>query len=228
MFKNILFKYSYTWLNSGIFLRPPWWDPKHQPAFRPLSQGRRNATRNATMAHTCNPWMTKFIDAPHFWERKMQWSCHCRMADRSHLWWLCWKTTLDKPPEKVGDESQPPKNCSVAKSTRRHTFGCFLCQMQNWISMSELHGYGLHMGVGWAAESLAPGHLEVPQAHRAMTVPLPEEESNSHALFKTHDCSIARSKIEQPCAHYLKHTVLTPHRKKMKKIQKSPNLTPHL
>ena len=29
-------------------------------------------------------------------------------------------------PEKVGDESQPPNNCSVAKSTRRHTFVCFL------------------------------------------------------------------------------------------------------
>ena len=54
------------------------------------------------------------------------------------------------------------------------------CQKQNWISMSELHGYGLHMGAGWAAESLAQGHLKVPQAH-------------------SHDCSIARSTIEQPC-----------------------------
>ena len=34
------------------------------------------------------------------------------------------------------------------------------CQKQNWISMSELHGYGLHMGAGWAAESLAQGHLK--------------------------------------------------------------------
>ena len=102
-------------------------------------------------------------------------------------------------PEKVGDESQPPNNCSVAKSTRRHTFDCFLytraaacitsrarfvvrppCQKQNWISMSELHSYGLHMGADWAAESLAHGHLKVPRAHRAMIVPLPEAELNSH------------------------------------------------
>ena len=43
---------------------------------------------------------------------------------------------------------------------------------------------GLHLGAGWAAESLAQGHLKVPQAHRAMTamtVPLPEAELNSHA-----------------------------------------------
>ena len=45
--------------------------------------------------------------------------------------------------------------------------------------MSELHGYGLHMGAVLAAESLAQGHLKVRQAHRAMTVPLPEAELNS-------------------------------------------------
>ena len=52
------------------------------------------------------------------------------------------------------------------------------------MSMSELHGYGLHMGAGWAAKSLAQGHLKVPQAHRAMTVPLPEAELNSHATIE--------------------------------------------
>ena len=45
----------------------------------------------------------------------------------------------------------------------------------------ELHGYRLHMGAGWAAESLAPRALEgTPGA-------------------QSHDCSIARSRIEQPC-----------------------------
>ena len=48
------------------------------------------------------------------------------------------------------------------------------------MAMSELHGYGLHMGAGWAAESLAQGHLKVLQAQGAMTVPLPEAELNSH------------------------------------------------
>ena len=76
------------------------------------------------------------------------------------------------------------------------------------------------MGAGWAAESLVQGHLKVPQAHRAMTVPLPEAEMNSHATLERlwgyglylgsgsslsrrlsasiHDCSIARSRIERP------------------------------
>ena len=36
------------------------------------------------------------------------------------------RTQLYIIPEKVGDESQPPNSCSVAKSTRRRTFGCFL------------------------------------------------------------------------------------------------------
>ena len=49
--------------------------------------------------------------------------------------------------------------------------------------MSELHGYGLRMGADWAAESLAQGHLKVPEAHRAVTVPLPEAELNSHATI---------------------------------------------
>ena len=40
------------------------------------------------------------------------------------------------------------------------------------------------MGAGWAAESLAQGHLKVPQAHRAMTVPLPEAELKSHATIE--------------------------------------------
>ena len=50
--------------------------------------------------------------------------------------------------------------------------------------MSELHGYGLHMGGGCAAESLAQAHLKVSQAHRAMTVPLPEAELSSHATIE--------------------------------------------
>ena len=48
----------------------------------------------------------------------------------------------------------------------------------------ELQGYGLHMGAGWAAESLERGHLKVPQAHRAMTVPLEKAELNSHAIIE--------------------------------------------
>ena len=108
-------------------------------------------------------------------------------------------------PDKVGDESHPPNNCS---RTPLHAFGCFLytraaacttsragfvvqpfvvrppCQKQNWISMPELHGYGLHMGAGWAAESLAQGHLKVPPPHRAMTIPVPEAELNSHATIE--------------------------------------------
>ena len=50
--------------------------------------------------------------------------------------------------------------------------------------MSELRSYGLHMGASWADESLAHKHLKVPQAHTAMTVPLPEAEFNSHATLE--------------------------------------------
>ena len=138
-------------------------------------------------------------------------------------------------PEKVGDESRPPNNCCVAKSTRRHTFGCFLytraaaciqssriccpitlpeaelnihvrtaamgciwarvgqlnrlprgtwryprriepwlfhCQKQNWKAMPQFNGYGLYLGSG---------------------------SSQSRRLSASnHDCSIARSRIEQP------------------------------
>ena len=35
-------------------------------------------------------------------------------------------------PEKVGDKSQPPNNCSVAKSVRWHTFGCFLYKFRRF------------------------------------------------------------------------------------------------
>ena len=137
-----------------------------------------------------------------------------------------------------GDESQPPNNCSVAKSTRRHTFVCFLyTRGPLHVSPAEPDLLSDHLArsrieypcqnctamgciwAGWAAESLAhcPGHLKVPQVHRAMTLPLPEAELNSHATIEwlwvvpglglkpieapirfKHDCSIARSRIEQP------------------------------
>ena len=101
--------------------------------------------------------------------------------------WITWEGGGRKPAS---------KQLLCCKEPRAHTLlAAFFTQGPLHVSPAEpdllsdhlarsrneypLHGYGLQMGVGWAAESLAQKHLKVAQAHRAMTVPLPELKSHA-------------------------------------------------
>ena len=93
---------------------------------------------------------------------------HIKYNINTYIYIYTWESGGRKPPSKQllwCKEHAPTHFCLYTRGRcRYHRRAGFVvrpsCQKQNWISMSELHGYGLHMGAGWAAESLAQGHLK--------------------------------------------------------------------
>ena len=104
-------------------------------------------------------------------------------------------------PEKVGDESQPPNNCFLLQRSRAETFlAVFFTQKPLHVSPAEPDLLSDHLArsrieyrcqnctamgcirarVGQLNRLPRGTWMKVPHAHRAMTVPLPEAELNSH------------------------------------------------